>query len=249
MRSDWELEPLRSKYLYSFADTVYVNVLGEGDFLEDSFPDLFEGPAKAAKPQRDTLLHGIIRNLLYFYMGYSTRKVVDLETDFYRGLLIEAGMKIPRWVSPEHVSKHIRQLDELLYKAVDVITPSIFYILFSDRQFLMAFQKRVSEYVSELKLKDHPQILSRDGVLKRAKNIPTWLKAGVFYRDHGRCQACLKDLSGLGRPVRDLHIDHIIPLAASGSNDPTNFQLLCSACNLSKGPKKINSPPKFNPYW
>jgi hypothetical protein len=31
-----------------------------------------------------------------------------------------------------------------------------------------------------------------------------------------------------------LHIDHIRPVSLGGSNDPSNLQLLCARCNLSK---------------
>lgn len=33
----------------------------------------------------------------------------------------------------------------------------------------------------------------------------------------------------------NLHVDHIVPLACGGSNDATNLQVLCGACNMSKG--------------
>jgi 5-methylcytosine-specific restriction endonuclease McrA len=33
----------------------------------------------------------------------------------------------------------------------------------------------------------------------------------------------------------ELSVDHIIPLADGGRNDPSNFQVLCLTCNKRKG--------------
>lgn len=46
-----------------------------------------------------------------------------------------------------------------------------------------------------------------------------------------RCASCRKPLRGL------FHVDHIVALAAGGSNWPDNLQLLCPTCNCSKGAK------------
>lgn len=43
-----------------------------------------------------------------------------------------------------------------------------------------------------------------------------------------RCACCRAPLRGKG------NIDHIVPLAAGGSNWPSNLQMLCRTCNLSK---------------
>ena len=47
-----------------------------------------------------------------------------------------------------------------------------------------------------------------------------------------RCAYCRDDLRKTKR-----HLDHIMPLARGGSNDPSNLQWLCATCNLSKGAK------------
>lgn len=47
----------------------------------------------------------------------------------------------------------------------------------------------------------------------------------------GQCRYCKADLE-LG-----FHVDHRMPLALGGSNDPSNLQLLCPRCNRSKGAK------------
>ena len=45
-----------------------------------------------------------------------------------------------------------------------------------------------------------------------------------------RCAAC-------GQKAR-LTVDHIVPLAKGGPNDPSNLQMFCKPCNSSKGAKE-----------
>jgi 5-methylcytosine-specific restriction endonuclease McrA len=66
---------------------------------------------------------------------------------------------------------------------------------------------------------------------KRARgNAFEPVRMAVAERDNWTCQEC-------GRPVtrRDLHIDHVVPRAAGGSDEPSNLQVLCEPCNLKKG--------------
>lgn len=61
--------------------------------------------------------------------------------------------------------------------------------------------------------------------------IPARLRKLILDRDHSRCQSC-------GRGVEHgvtLHIDHVLPVALGGTNDPDNLQTLCDECNLGKG--------------
>jgi HNH endonuclease len=57
--------------------------------------------------------------------------------------------------------------------------------------------------------------------------IPDSVRLFVWQRDNGRCVKC-------GSRER-LEFDHIIPVAAGGSNTERNVQLLCETCNRSKG--------------
>jgi hypothetical protein len=234
--------------IYAYAASIYADVLGEGDFRDDTFFDLIADPRKLAKPHKNTLLHSVISNIVNYY----NESVMDLDEEAMvaegRAILTEGSITIPSWLTTQHVADHRGELSILFTQAVDAIVPSVFFILFSDRQFLFAFQRRVSDYVRTLRYCDYPGILRRDGMLRRS-NIPTWLKAAVFYRDRGRCQHCQKDLTGLMRAVRDLQIDHIIPLNRSGSNDPTNFQLLCAKCNRKKHTTLKHRRPLFEAYW
>lgn len=59
--------------------------------------------------------------------------------------------------------------------------------------------------------------------------------ASIFSNQSGRCAYCQCALKRAGKGK--MHIDHIMPLALGGSNWPSNLQLLCPACNLSKGAK------------
>jgi 5-methylcytosine-specific restriction endonuclease McrA len=57
--------------------------------------------------------------------------------------------------------------------------------------------------------------------------IPERVRMFVWQSDGGRCVTC-------GCQER-LEYDHIIPLAAGGSNTERNIQLLCEPCNRKKG--------------
>ena len=52
-------------------------------------------------------------------------------------------------------------------------------------------------------------------------------------RPPSRCQPCLQRQSRRPLPVA-YHVDHDIPLARGGSNNPDNWVSSCSRCNLSK---------------
>ncbi|MCX5638247.1 MAG: HNH endonuclease [Planctomycetota bacterium] len=61
----------------------------------------------------------------------------------------------------------------------------------------------------------------------RRERIPDDVRLFVWQRDEGKCVKC----GGTER----LEFDHIVPVAKGGSNTERNIQLLCEACNRSKG--------------
>lgn len=59
--------------------------------------------------------------------------------------------------------------------------------------------------------------------------VPGSIRWRILRRAMGRCEAC-----GISAAERALHVDHIIPRSWGGSNDESNFQALCSTCNVQK---------------
>lgn len=59
--------------------------------------------------------------------------------------------------------------------------------------------------------------------------IPGHLRHKVFVRDNYRCVEC-----GATNKETTLEIDHIIPVSKGGTNDISNLQTLCKACNRAK---------------
>ena len=59
--------------------------------------------------------------------------------------------------------------------------------------------------------------------------IPEDVKLLVWARDGGACVRC--------GSKKELHFDHIIPVAKGGGNSEANIQILCQTCNLKKADK------------
>jgi len=75
----------------------------------------------------------------------------------------------------------------------------------------------------------------RPAVPRRARRaIAPGLRFEVFRRDSFTCQYC-----GRRAPYVVLHVDHISPVAAGGTNDPANLRTACSTCNLGKGSRSL----------
>ena len=66
------------------------------------------------------------------------------------------------------------------------------------------------------------------------RTITPALRFEVFRRDSFTCQYC-------GRRARMvvLHVDHIMPKVAGGTDDPANLRTACSKCNLGKGSRSL----------
>lgn len=62
------------------------------------------------------------------------------------------------------------------------------------------------------------------------------LRYEVLRRDNHTCQYC-----GRSAPDVELHVDHVIPVALGGRDEPSNLKAACRDCNSGKG----SMPPDY----
>ena len=129
------------------------------------------------------------------------------------------------------------------------LVETTFFLLYGNKGFLFQFNQYLSTFTN-------PCYLTKDDFdennhIIRSDYLPQWLRRAVFYRDNGRCQYCGKDLSGLIMVMDDrgIQYDHVIPLEKNGTNDATNFQLLCESCNLHKSGNIVLPTHFYQMYW
>lgn len=82
-----------------------------------------------------------------------------------------------------------------------------------------------------------PDRTEADGLYSRCKRCRSdWAwgvdRKALFARDGGVCHICKKPAD-----LDDFHVDHMFPLAAGGTNDPSNLAVSHPACNIRKGAK------------
>ncbi|HEX9641682.1 MAG TPA: HNH endonuclease, partial [Candidatus Krumholzibacteria bacterium] len=227
-------------------------------FMEDWLCDVdAEFVQRALNPTKTTFLHVVIETYIQNSLEYLVRKGdhEDVESqlryfvDAY-GVVAPAKPPVPTDDDWDEFTSHIEALHKVVERdCIPRVTDEVFTILFADRACLRELSLIIADCIAKFTLQNHPNLLDADGVVKRATYWPEWLKSALLYRDRGRCALCLKDISGLLAAGKDQHIDHIMPLAAGGTNDPTNLQYLCEQCNLIKGAGAANTSRHYSLYW
>lgn len=235
---------------------------------------LDENIMQVSKPLKDTLLHCFIRDVFHMLISYELYWFKD---DFYNWefddlesyisekfifVLESYNVKVPDFPQTiekiyddfendiideeKHNKRILNYLEDTIVPLMENLESSVvrdvFYLLFNNKLFLFEFNKLFVEYI-------HSGLEGQS--VKRCNALPEWLKKAIYFRDNGVCQKCGKDLSGLFHITeeREIQFDHIIPLEKGGTNDSTNFQLLCSKCNLKKLAKIVVPGCYYQYYW
>lgn len=75
-------------------------------------------------------------------------------------------------------------------------------------------------------------IIPRTDIPKRSEKLPNYRthKHTLYGKQEGLCNGC-----GTQFPFRNMTVDHIIPKSQGGTDHGENLQLLCGACNSTKG--------------
>lgn len=74
--------------------------------------------------------------------------------------------------------------------------------------------------------------------MKQRKSISTRTRFEIFKRDSFKCLYC-----GKSAPSVMLHVDHVLPVAKGGANDPANLVTACQDCNLGKSDVLLSKAP------
>ena len=200
--------------------------------------------AALLRPEKRSVLHDLLYHLAHFDWDHEITHwyLNSLDRFFW-----DHGERIPEKLRRDtdgNRDKLSRRLEKPLAKLAD----AAFHLLFADRSALLGFNELLAGVIRQLPISQFPE-LRKPGIVRRPSYVPAWLKRAVYHRDKGRCQACHRDLTGVINPVSDAQVDHMWPLAQSGSNDATNFQLLCSSCNARKAAGRGITSEQYYAYW
>lgn len=79
--------------------------------------------------------------------------------------------------------------------------------------------------------------------------IPPHLRAAVWYRDQGRCDDAPCPALPPGVEPGGIHLDHIKPWSAGGTDTTDNLRLLCAAHNIERSNFVDYARPKRAATW
>lgn len=192
---------------------------------------------KARYPSKRTILHDLIANYQMYCIDWAISKgCAETYLADFGPLLADGGICEPPWFNEIEIDGHQLELRNLLLGIVLKQTEDAFKILFDNRTFLVAFSQTIAASIR------------CSGTRIARVRPPGWLTNAVAERDAGICQLCHVPVNSPAKP-EPAHFDHMIPLAAGGTNDPTNFQLVHRSCNLEKGREPLTTDHFTHRPW
>lgn len=207
MRELKKLHHRHTKFMYSIAESIHQEVVAPLQITDDVFFDFLvdneirDVHERIAKPSKNTLLHSFIINLSNEINYYAIKKFPDLQVEYFEELISCADYPSPAWLNEDEISDHKDELSEMCCKATEVVAPTVFHLLFSDRNFLFEFQKRISEHISSMKFEDFPEILRENGVFRRLDYMPSWLQRAIFFEIRGAVSCAHAKSAVLARQI------------------------------------------------
>lgn len=204
--------------------------------------------------KKQTLLHQYIVLTLYNYFSDELKKSnwfkEEESLDFFYEKFSIYNISIPKYKMTVKYEVHnwFKRHEIKFIQLFEKLSEEIFYILFSNRVFLLNFNILVSETVHDLLYLYPKDRLTKKNTIKRI-NIPKWVQIGVFHRDQGRCIFCNCDLTKLINTLNHNNYDHIVALDKNGVNDPCNMQLTCTTCNIKKSNGVASTTNNYSTWW
>lgn len=232
---------------------VYRTPLDESERIHFEDIDLRAYAFQSYNISEYTALHKVLDELAYinFYLYlYDDLDWIGEYTDFsdYAAEMFRhMNVKVPREFhrkTAEGIIAARNQYRDYFLSGLRFFVNSAFAHLWFRKGFLFDFNLRLAETISPLSKAEYPN-LAKDGQLKRATYFPVWLKNLISHRERGLCHYCGCIVALPAVPNQDFDIDHMVPIASGGTNDPTNLVLSCPKCNNKKRAKFQVVPDTF----
>ncbi len=232
---------------------VYKTPIDENERLHFEDLDLLKIALQSAEISENTALHKVLEELAYidFYLYlYDDLDWIENHSDFSNyaiEMFQHMKLKVPREFYNKTADGILSARDkyaEYFLSGLRCFVDSAFAHLWLRKGFLFDFNMRLSEKIIPL-LKSNYPILAKDGQLPRATYFPVWIKDLIMYRERGLCHYCGCIVALPSVPNQSYDVDHMVPIANGGTNDPTNLVLSCPKCNNEKRAKFQPVPDTF----
>jgi hypothetical protein len=245
---------------YSYADKVRKAIF-ENDFLIEPIEVASDLETQISKPQKWTLLHDYIDyvvcdDLDFYFRGggwdYDDIQPVFPMLDSHEIKYLTLEQYIENLFRDDETGKTTNvteaSIEEYKYEYAheylegtvlgslpSLIVTEVFTLLFADREAMKAFNLKIANNLGDR--------------TARCTYWPKWLERALFCREKGLCAICKSDLSSLHHVNGKLAMDHIVPIALNGVNDPTNLQILCEKCNGEKSGTVVVTSNALPVFW